>query len=105
MTAKKTTEKSTDQPGEKAAGKADAPPRSTLIKHSVALAKGGNPIRDMILQAMEAQGMNPYALARAVGGKVTAQSVYNFVSGRSDMTSKFVIHLLTAVGLEVRPKN
>lgn len=79
------------------------PPRTTLIKHP-SLPKLQNPIRQAILKAMEAQDMNPYGLASAVRGKVTSQSVYDFVAGRSDMTSKFVIHLLWAVGLDVLPK-
>jgi hypothetical protein len=80
------------------------PPRSTLIKHP-SLARLRNPIRQAILKAMEEKDMNPYGLASAVRGKVTSQSVYDFVAGRSDMTSKFVVHLLWAVGLDILPKD
>jgi hypothetical protein len=61
-------------------------------------------MRDVIVKAMEARGFTAYRLAKEVDGKVTAPAVYDFVAGRSDMMTRFAVHLLDAVGLEIRPK-
>jgi len=101
--SKSTAAAATTSPAASGTPAAPKPPRTTLIKHP-SLPRLQNPIRQAILKAMEEQDMTPYGLASAVRGKVTSQSVYDFVAGRSDMTSKFVIHLLWAVGLDVLPK-
>lgn len=64
-----------------------------------------NVMRDIVLKRMAELDMNPYRLAKAVRGKMTAQTVYDFVAGRSDMTSRLAGHLLEALGLEIRPKS
>lgn len=64
-----------------------------------------NPVRQAILDRMKTLEMNPYKLAKAVKGRMTPQAVYNYLKGRSDMTSGLVMHLLDALGLEVAPKD
>ena len=48
------------------------------LKNDLALASQAQGYQPQQFMSPTEQGMNPYALARAVGGRVTAQSVYNF---------------------------
>lgn len=49
--------------------------------------------------------LTPYGLAKAVKGKMTAQTVYNFVKGKSEISAKSLGHLMDALGLEIREKD
>lgn len=61
-------------------------------------------VRTIVKQQMKAKDMNTYELAKAVRGKVTRQTVYNFVMHGSEMNTKSLAFILEALGLEIRPK-
>lgn len=63
-------------------------------------------VRDAILKQMKALDWTAYRLAQAVKGKMTAQTVYDYVAEpqRTKINDEFVGHLLTALNLEIRPK-
>ena len=61
-------------------------------------------VRFIVKARMRELGWTPYRLAKAVRGKVTQQTVYNFVLMGREMNTKSVAFLLDALGLEIRPR-
>mgnify|MGYP003579026965 CR=1 FL=1 len=59
-------------------------------------------VRTIVKERMRQLGWNPYKLAKAVDGKVTRQTVYNFVMHGKDMKTTALSHVLAALGLEIR---
>lgn len=62
-------------------------------------------VRTIVRNQMRELGLKPYDVAKAVRGKVTSQTVYNFVLHGREMNTKSLAFLLDAIGLEIRPKN
>jgi hypothetical protein len=62
------------------------------------------PMRQLVLDRVEALGLSRYQVVQMVKGRVSAQAVYAYLAGKRDMTSDFVTHLLDVLGLEVKPK-
>jgi hypothetical protein len=62
------------------------------------------PMREAILAELERREWKAYKLVQAVKGKMSAQAVYDYIAGRSDMTGRLLSHLLEALSLEIRPK-
>jgi hypothetical protein len=64
-------------------------------------------VHELVKSRMHALGMTPYSLAKkaqALGGKLTEQTVRNFIAGTHGMTSMKFAAVLAALGLEIRPK-
>jgi hypothetical protein len=61
-------------------------------------------IRAAITRDMREQGVNPNQLALLVSGKISRSQVYDFINGASDLGSEKLNHLLSALRLEVRPR-
>jgi hypothetical protein len=63
-------------------------------------------VRKAIVERMTEKGWTPYRLAKAVAGKMTAQTVYDYLAEpqRTKINDEFVGHLLDALELEIRPK-
>lgn len=62
----------------------------------------------IVTDRMRELGLTPYSvakLAQQAGGKLTEQTVRNFMAGTHDMTSKKFAAVLSALRLEIRPKN
>lgn len=61
------------------------------------------PVRETILKRMRALDWTAYRLAKEVKGKMTAQTVYDYVSDpqRTKINDEFVGHLLGSLGLEI----
>lgn len=60
-------------------------------------------MREIIIRRMKELDWTAYRLAKSVEGKMTAQTVYDFVAEpqRTKINDKFVGHLLDALGLKV----
>ncbi len=58
-------------------------------------------IRRAIIEELERRDMSTNALAVLVAGKVHRSHVYDFVSGRKELTTDKANHLLNALGLEI----
>ena len=58
-------------------------------------------IRDTILAEMKRQGLTTYALWKKVEGEMTKPTVYEYLAGRSEITTSNLEHLLRALGLHV----
>lgn len=61
-------------------------------------------VRAIVKRRMKELEWGPYDLAKAVKGKVTAPTVYNFVKRDSSINAKSLGYVLDALGLEIRPK-
>lgn len=61
-------------------------------------------VRTLIVSRMKELDWTAYRLAKSVKGKMTPQTVYDYVADRSKINDVFVGHLLEALGLEIRPK-
>jgi hypothetical protein len=63
-------------------------------------------VREVVIARMRTKGMTAYGLAKAAkaaGGKMTEQTVRNFLRG-VDVRSSSLMALLTVLDLEIRPK-
>lgn len=58
-------------------------------------------IRRAIIEELERRNMSTNALALLVAGKVHRSHVYDFVSGRKELTTEKANALLGALGLEI----
>jgi hypothetical protein len=63
-----------------------------------------SPMQVLISKRAAELDMNPYAVAKAVRGKMSAQAVYDYLSGRKELSSNRIVHLLAVLRLEIRPK-
>jgi Zn-dependent oligopeptidase len=63
-------------------------------------------VRQAIAQRMGQKGWTAYRLAKAVAGKMTAQTVYDYLAEpqRTRINDEFVGHLLDALELEIVPR-
>lgn len=61
-------------------------------------------VRNIIVKRMRQLKWTPYRLAKAVEGKMTAQTVYDYVAEpqRTKINDEFVGFLLEALALEIR---
>jgi hypothetical protein len=63
-------------------------------------------VREIIIRRMAELDWSAYRLAKEVEGRMTAQTVYDYVADpqRTKINDEFVAYLLDALGLEIRPK-
>lgn len=78
--------------------------RPTQLRSKRVSPKISSSVRNVILKAMEQKDWTAYRLAKELSGKVSEQAVYAYVAGRRDITTKFLPHVLAALGLEIRVK-
>jgi hypothetical protein len=62
-------------------------------------------VRRSILQQLKRTGRTRYWLAQKVEKHLTSPAVYQYLGGKSDMIGKNIEILLTALDLEIRPKD
>ena len=60
-------------------------------------------IREAIKKRMQELDLNPNQLSEMLKGKIPRQTIYDFLSGRTDARSEVVSELIKALGLELRP--
>ena len=60
-------------------------------------------IRQAIIKRMKELSLNPNQLSEILKGKIPRQTVYDFLSGRTDARSEVVSELIKALDLELRP--
>lgn len=63
-------------------------------------------VRQLIVDRVKSLHWTAYRVAQAVEGKMTAQTVYDYLAEpqRTRINDEFVGHLLNALGMEIRPK-
>lgn len=61
-------------------------------------------VRAIIKRRMKELDMGPYDLAKAVKGKVTPQTIYNFVIRGSAINAKSLGYVIDALKLEIRAR-
>lgn len=61
-------------------------------------------VLQVVTDRMNELDLGPYDVAKLVSGKMSPQTVYNFVKGRSEMNTDCLAHVLDALGLEIRPR-
>jgi hypothetical protein len=63
-------------------------------------------VRQTIINRMKELDWTAYRLSQEVAGKMTPQTVYDYVADpqRTKINDEFVGFLLNALGLEIRPK-
>ena len=61
-------------------------------------------IRKAITERMKELDLNPNQLSEMLKGKIPRQTIYDFLSGKTDARSEVVSELIKALGLELRPK-
>ncbi len=61
-------------------------------------------IRKAIIRRMKELNLNPNQLSEILKGKIPRQTIYDFLSKRTDARSEVVSELLKALGLELKPK-
>ena len=59
-------------------------------------------LRDTILKRMEELGLTTYRLSKMVEGKIPRRTVYAFISGEFDASSKVVSALMKVLGLGIK---
>lgn len=59
-------------------------------------------LRDTILERMEELGLTTYRLSKMVEGEIPRRTVYAFISGEFDASSKVVSTLMEALGLSIK---
>ena len=62
-------------------------------------------IRDVILKEMQKSGLTTYRLCQMVEGKVPRRTVYDFLSGKKDTSTKVACILMEALGLTIAKKS
>lgn len=60
-------------------------------------------IRKAIIKRMNELNLNTNRLSEMLKGSIPRQTVYDFLSGRTDARSEVVSELIKALGLEIRP--
>lgn len=58
-------------------------------------------VRAIVKRRMKELGMKPYGLAKVLRGKVSAQTIYNFVGKSQAINVDKLGHVLSALGLDV----
>jgi plasmid maintenance system antidote protein VapI len=62
-------------------------------------------IREIILKEMRKSGLTTYRLCKMVEGKVPERTVYDFLSGKKDTTTRVAWTLMKALGLTIKTKS
>jgi len=62
-------------------------------------------IRKVIIKRMNELNLNPNQLSEMLKGKIPRQTIYDFLSGKTDARSEVVSELIKALKLELKPKN
>jgi len=62
-------------------------------------------IREIILKEMRKSGLTTYRLCKMVEGKIPKRTVYDFLSGKKDTTTKVAWTLMKELGLTVTRKS
>ena len=62
-------------------------------------------IRDLILKEMRKSGLTTYRLCQMVEGNVPRRTVYDFLSGKKDTSTKVTWILMEALGLTITNKS
>ena len=60
-------------------------------------------IREAITKRMKELDLNPNQLSEMLKGKIPRQTIYDFLSGRTDARSEVVSELIKVLELELRP--
>ena len=61
-------------------------------------------VREAIIKRMKELNLNPNQLSEMLKGEIPRQTIYNFLSSRTDARSEVVSGLIKALGLELKPK-
>lgn len=61
-------------------------------------------VRAIVNRRMKEQEITTYELAKRLRGRVSLQTVYNFVKHDQAINSKTLGYVLSALGLEIREK-
>ncbi len=61
-------------------------------------------IRKTIIKRMNELNLNPNQLSEMLKGSIPRQTIYDFLSGKTDARSEVVSELIKALGLELKPK-
>ena len=61
-------------------------------------------IRQAIIKRMEELNLNANQLSEMLKGKIPRQTIYDFLSGKTDARSEVVSELIRALGLELVAK-
>ena len=61
-------------------------------------------IRQAIIKRMKELNLNPNQLSEMLKSKIPRQTIYDFLSGRTDARSEVVSELIKALELELVPK-
>jgi len=62
-------------------------------------------IRQIILKEMRKSGLTTYRLCKMAEGKVTRRTVYDFLSGKKDTSTKVAWLLMETLGLTITKKS
>jgi len=60
-------------------------------------------IRKAIIRRMKEMDLNPNRLSEILKGKIPRQTIYDFLSGKSDARSEVVSELMKVLKLELKP--
>lgn len=60
-------------------------------------------IRKAIVKRMNELNLNPNRLSEILKGRIPRQTIYDFLSGKTDARTEVVSALMKALGLELRP--
>jgi len=61
-------------------------------------------IRQAIIKRMKELNLNPNQLSEQLKGKIPRQTIYDFLSGKTDARSEVVSELIETLGLELVAK-
>ncbi len=61
-------------------------------------------IRKAIIKSMNKLNLNPNQLSEMLKDRIPRQTIYDFLSGKTDARSEVVSDLVKALGLELVPK-
>ena len=61
-------------------------------------------IRKAIIKRMKELNLNPNQLSEKLKGKIPRQTIYDFLSGKTDARSEVVSELIESLGLELVAK-
>ncbi len=79
-------------------------PHAWAVKTAADAGVGPDAIQDACIARMAALGLTAYEVAELLEGKVSASHVYDYLARRKSMGSHKLVHLLDALGLELRER-
>ena len=62
-------------------------------------------MRNTILNQMNKSGLSTYKISKLVEGKIPQRTVYDFISGKTDTSTKVAWMLMDVLGLTVTTKH